>query len=745
MLNKIAILWPFAIVFFISSADVAAQKRSSDAVPMPALLKIVKAEDERRYDGDVESLLKDSSAAVRRRATLAAGRIGDVKSVPALANLLSSDTDASVRAMAAFALGEIESPAGAEAIWAVLVNAPSGRARAIEAAGKIAAANVGDPKTPVLGKAIVTALEFEARRRSRPDTDTILLGLTAVLRAKPEGGEDVVAEFLGYADARIRADALNTLARLRAKNANESARELLAKDLDAVVRANAARLLGAAEDASAKNLLLTAAVSDKDSRVRVSAIRAVAGLKDATAAEPLLNRAEKFLAEAKRSKTRIPAEKSELLELAAALGRLLFNSNHKRAVDFLRAFAAADKFRSPEINIAFARLAPLEFSDYLKYRSGKDKNTWQAAAAAAQGLAELAKLDDAENNKTLKATITNELNAHLKTFFGGDTKSAALSALAVPDVLTAYAAFKPADLGAMLRSALADDDLYIRAAAAGLIADQPAGKENADALRAAFDTAFLRDKDSNDAQLAILDALNKIDHDNSFPTFFIALNSNDYLARKKAFEILRGSKRDGKFFQEVVDRAVSQRKDRVLPYAGGSKLGQLTNTDADYRRALSRKNGQTKAVLMTEKGSFIVDLLPEDAPLTVDNFIKLARSGYFNGVSFHRVVPNFVAQGGDPRGDGNGGPGWQIRCEVNMAAYTRGAVGMALSGKDTGGSQWFITHSPQPHLDGGYTVFGRVSEADMPVVDALSRDDKIISVKILETASKQPGSEKRKR
>ena len=141
--------------------------------------------------------------------------------------------------------------------------------------------------------------------------------------------------------------------------------------------------------------------------------------------------------------------------------------------------------------------------------------------------------------------------------------------------------------------------------------------------------------------------------------------------------------------------------------------------------------------MTTEKGSFTIDLLPEDAPLTVDNFVKLARANYFNGLEVHRVVPNFVMQDGDPRGDGNGGPGWSIRCEINMVPYERGAVGMALSGKDTGGSQWFVTHSPQPRLDGGYTVFGHVNESDMKVVDNIVRGDKIISVRIVEGRSPQ--------
>ena len=89
-------------------------------------------------------------------------------------------------------------------------------------------------------------------------------------------------------------------------------------------------------------------------------------------------------------------------------------------------------------------------------------------------------------------------------------------------------------------------------------------------------------------------------------------------------------------------------------------------------------------------------------------------------------------QDGDPLGNGSGGPGWSIRDEMNMVPYERGAVGMALSGPNTGGSQWFVTHSPQPHLDGGYTVFGRVNETDMKIVDMLVRGDKILKVEIVE-------------
>ncbi|MEX2281077.1 MAG: peptidylprolyl isomerase, partial [Gemmatimonadota bacterium] len=129
-------------------------------------------------------------------------------------------------------------------------------------------------------------------------------------------------------------------------------------------------------------------------------------------------------------------------------------------------------------------------------------------------------------------------------------------------------------------------------------------------------------------------------------------------------------------------------------------------------------------------GAIVLELLPSDAPLTVINFLTLAERGYFNGSRWHRVVPNFVLQDGEPRGDGSGSPGYSIRDEINRLRYSRGAVGMALSGPNTGGSQFFITHSPQPHLDGGYTIFGFVVEG-MNVADAVTLDDPIIAIEVI--------------
>jgi peptidyl-prolyl cis-trans isomerase B (cyclophilin B) len=138
-----------------------------------------------------------------------------------------------------------------------------------------------------------------------------------------------------------------------------------------------------------------------------------------------------------------------------------------------------------------------------------------------------------------------------------------------------------------------------------------------------------------------------------------------------------------------------------------------------------------KAVIETDKGNIVLELFEDEAPNTVENFIKLVKKGYYNGLKFHRVIPNFMIQGGCPIGNGTGGPGYTIKCEINPKKHLTGTLSMAHAGKDTGGSQFFITHSPQPHLDGVHTVFGQVIEG-MDVVNAIRQGDIMKQVKVVE-------------
>jgi cyclophilin family peptidyl-prolyl cis-trans isomerase/HEAT repeat protein len=156
-----------------------------------------------------------------------------------------------------------------------------------------------------------------------------------------------------------------------------------------------------------------------------------------------------------------------------------------------------------------------------------------------------------------------------------------------------------------------------------------------------------------------------------------------------------------------------------------------SRTPADYVALLAEAKKPRVATVETPRGAFRIRLAGTAAPITVMNFVTLAQRGFFNGVPVHRVVPNFVIQDGDPTGTGNGGPGYEIRDELNLIEYARGTVGMALSGADTGGSQWFVTQAPQPHLDGIYTVFGQVV-AGQDVVERIEQGDRITRISVAE-------------
>ena len=211
------------------------------------------------------------------------------------------------------------------------------------------------------------------------------------------------------------------------------------------------------------------------------------------------------------------------------------------------------------------------------------------------------------------------------------------------------------------------------------------------------------------ARAAILTALNTLDPMSARPILQQALQDKDWGLRVKAAMLLKD--------QGVTDADAAMRPapTRALEPA--------------MRQSIIAPQFSPHAFVQTDRGTVEIELAILDAPLTVANFIELARKGFFNGIAIHRVVPDFVLQDGDPRGDGEGGPGYTIRDELNELPYLRGTVGMALDWKDTGGSQWFITHSPQPHLDARYTVFGRVVNG-MEVVDRTQAWDVVRRVQI---------------
>ena len=659
-------------------------------IPLPILISITRAEDERRWDKDVRDLLTHRNAAIRKRALLAAGRIGNEDSLPQLSKLLQDDADPNVRAMAAFAIGEIESINAAHLLVEIVKNNNERgelRGRALEALGKIAAALPAEQQARQreLGAVIREALEVEAKQPT--NQLNILLGLTAALRSRPPDVGATLAKFLSSPDGRIRSDAANALARLRLKDGNELLRKLAYEDSDPIVRANAARVLGATEDKASYDVIVGRATHDPDPRVRVSSIRALALLKDPRAAEALMKRN--------------PWDQNERLEIATTLGRVLPQKYDQPAIAWLQKANERLTHTAPEVEIALVRIAPATYlSDLRKlFNQTPGITDWRAAAAIANALGEIGGWPDALKAQSDLAASAESLVRKLLAQTNIEN--------AIPDVLRALATFKPKDLTPILIAHLRRPDVIVRGTAADLLGDQPPSDEITRALLNGW-TRGSTDK-LNDYALSVLEALGKQKTAYANSVIKIALNWTDHLMRRRAAAILKANGQ-GDFSSQI-------------------GLVQTRNTPADYRRALSRINRRVYAIVTTTKGSFTIELLPNEAPLTVDNFVQLARRNYYRDITIHRVVPNFVIQDGDPRGDGNGGPGYQIRCEINQVPYDRAVLGMALSGKDTGGSQWFVTHSPQPHLDGGYTVFGRVT-AGMSVVDSIERGDVVKSIVI---------------
>ncbi len=160
----------------------------------------------------------------------------------------------------------------------------------------------------------------------------------------------------------------------------------------------------------------------------------------------------------------------------------------------------------------------------------------------------------------------------------------------------------------------------------------------------------------------------------------------------------------------------------------------MTQKQFDCPPAMQIKTDKTLKVKMeTTQGDIDLEVYPQHAPKTVNNFVFLASEDFYNGVVFHRVINNFMIQGGDPTGTGSGGPGYKFEDEVkdNPLKHEQGVISMANAGPNTNGSQFFITHSPQPHLNGNHTVFGKVVKGQ-DIVDAIQQGDKIVHMTVSE-------------
>ena len=261
----------------------------------------------------------------------------------------------------------------------------------------------------------------------------------------------------------------------------------------------------------------------------------------------------------------------------------------------------------------------------------------------------------------------------------------------------------------LIRTALTDADVVVRANAIDRYAANTVEDVNARVTTLQQIEQRERTADMNDARLSAIGSLAKIDYPEREKFLRSLLTDDDPVVRRIA--------------AEAIAEAFKVPLPRYTPLA-------VKRTPAEYEEIVRWSHDPHTATIHLTRGIIELALLTQDAPMTTWNFAQLAKRKFYDNTSFMRVVPNFVIQGGDPRNDMSGGPGYAIRDEINLQKYTRGAVGMALSGPDTGGSQFFITHSPQPHLDGGYTIFGRVYDGMNSVVDQTERGDRVERISI---------------
>jgi cyclophilin family peptidyl-prolyl cis-trans isomerase/HEAT repeat protein len=602
-----------------------------EATINPLWAEIIGFEDRRTADPDrFAALVSDTDPAVRARAALALGRIGDPASVPLLESLMA-DTAVSVRREAVFAAG-ISGIADLEPTVRPLLD---------------------DTDSEVRG------LAAEALRRLDPDAvpETTLDGL--------EGSEWF----------RV----LHLLAR---RGDEASLRQFipLLDDDDPAIRALAAKGLGSAgsksDDPSPTTAMLAGRLElEQDWLVRVECLAALGRI----GAAPDQERFRQALADvhpqvqtaAIRAAGSMAGLETETLDWLATLTGVL---EPGVAPDAAQSLARLDDARGAAWGLAASRSAePLQ----------------RAHAAAV-----LARVEGDEARTALRALLGDE------------------SGVVVRGALTAVAGAGrvPEFLEDVTRALMEGEAVLTRAAAAEALgaAGDPV---SALPLLLAADSRESK-QPSNDCRLSILGLLAEFPENGEVvETVQGALEAGDRLVRQRAVEVMTGWGR-----QDEIPAGLCRAR------------GKAGEADLDrYRRAAYLHDKRVRAEIRLAAGVVRLELFPADAPLTVLNFCDLAREGYFDGIAFHRVVPGFVVQGGDPEGDGWGGPGHSIRCEYNRLRYSRGMVGMALAGKDTGGSQFFFTLAPQPHLDGRYTIFARVTEG-MELVDRIRRGERIVKV-----------------
>jgi cyclophilin family peptidyl-prolyl cis-trans isomerase/HEAT repeat protein len=651
-----------------------------DEAVVGTIAHLLALSDGRQYDGGaLAQALHADNLNVRVQAALAAGRIGDPQAVDLLIPVLT-DSAVAVQASAAFALGLLKDARAVQPLLTLVrsVSPAAQGPREIEAV--TALAKIGGVEGAL---AIRTILESAPLGQA----SVAPVVSTALVEAWRLGARAPIPQLVGYADnadETARSRALYSLGRLRSASAAAQLLRAL-NDQSDEVRAIAAKSLTATlADSSGLGRAAVAArlrplVSDVNTGVRINALRALGSFRrDSTLASGVVS-------------ALTDATVGVVVQAETTLGVL----GGSAAIEALRRQLASAVF-----------------------------------GVRRQAILGLAEADSGVGNETARTVAANTewrwRSVAAEAFTVTKNRSRLEALLGDPDVRVVAAALgglarvvadSDTALVGRARTLLTHADPAVRSVAADLLARHPS-VDDVDRLMAAY--ARAQNDPFDDARLSAVAALAAIAEGGAAQRVRVvqafvsgASRPDDYLVRRLAASRL----------SEAADA-----------WGTGASPIATGKTDADYRdivrryllpSAMGQPNPQV--TIETDRGNLTVELLPVQAPLTVTAFLALVDRRYFDGETWHRVVPNFVAQAGDPRGDGWGGPGTVLRDEINPLHYTTGSVGMALSGPDTGGSQFFITYSNQPHLDGTYTIFGRLS-GDARVLQSLAQGDRIRSI-----------------
>jgi cyclophilin family peptidyl-prolyl cis-trans isomerase/HEAT repeat protein len=651
-----AVLLALLVALLAGGAAAARDTRPMLPTFTATLGRILEMEDTRSTGGgELDRLLRHREPGIRRRAALAAGRIGEPSLVPTLLDLMN-DSEVEVRQMAAFALGLVGDPAAVDRLVAALGDSqPIVRGRAAEALGRIGGTRAEDEVAAFVLRATPRARGTVTVRGDDPSSpDDPWVELRLGLLALAEMGNRPAGRRALLAGGRPRFDWwVATWVAMRLEDpALGPVLAAAARSDDSHSKALAARGLSALEAPAAFDVLASLA-GDDDENVAFEALRSLGRLGDARArslaASLLGSRSDLIRRQALLTLAALPAESRLRARIVPLVGD-----------------------RSPWIRAAaLAALARTDRDNFALVLSGMDPDpVWWVRASLATALGGLG---DEMSVGILHAMLQDEDERVL------------------PAVLEALRAARGADSIETLRRHLEHPDLGVRVSAA----------ENLSALEARGLSAALLDAwrrglgdGELEARLAAVSALAAQGSGTASALEEIAEKDPARAVRVRAAAALadEGVRSPSSPGPEAVDRPVLDYRAAMAPNYPLPGVSLFT----------------PRAFLRTRHGVVEIHLDVVEAPLTSASFVRLARRGFFDGLTFHRVVPGFVVQGGDPRGDGYGGPGYALRCEITRRPFGRGSVGMAHAGRDSGGSQFFIALSPQPHLDGRHTRFGAV-------------------------------------